>query len=132
MQYRVFNLPQKHSYSSRVSPALSLDEVKIMLEKPSWSVKSLLDTERQVKPDEAITQKKLHHLLRLSALPLPTSPEEEARMIQTLESSLHFVRAIHDVNTTGVKPLQGIRDETEAAEKENEINLESMKAELHK
>ena len=103
-----------------------------MLDKPSWSVKSLLDTDRQVKPGEPITQKQLHHLLRLSALPLPTSDEEEAKMIQTLESSLHFVRAIQDVDTMGVKPLQGIRDETEAAEKENEINLESMKAALDK
>ncbi|KAL9119226.1 MAG: hypothetical protein Q9187_004222 [Circinaria calcarea] len=87
---------------------------------------------RQVKPDEEITQKQLHHLLRLSALPLPTSNMEEAKMIQTLKSSLRFVRAIQDIDTTGVRPLQGIRDETEAAEMENEINMESLKADLDK
>lgn len=48
-------------------------------------------------------------------------------MIKTLESQLHFVRAIQSVDTTGVRPLQSIRDETAEAEKENEITVESLK-----
>ena len=53
-------------------------------------------------------------------------------MIQTLESQLHFVQAVQSVDTTGVEPLRSIRDETEAAEKESEINLESVKDILDK
>lgn len=48
-------------------------------------------------------------------------------MIKTLESQLHFVRAIQSVDTTGVRPLQSIRDETAEAETENEITLESLR-----
>ena len=48
-------------------------------------------------------------------------------MIKTLESQLHFVRAIQKVDTDGVRPLQSIRDETAEAEQENEITLESLK-----
>lgn len=51
-------------------------------------------------------------------------------MINTLESQLHFVRAIQSVDTTGVEPLRSIRDETRQAEKENAVTLESMKEEL--
>jgi len=103
-----------------------------MLSKPSWSVKSLLDSEISSTSDPTITQKQLHHLLRLSALPLPTSAEEESKMIKTLESQLHFVRAIQSVDTTGVQPLQSIRDETEEAAKENEVTLESLQVDLDK
>ena len=53
-------------------------------------------------------------------------------MIETLESQLHFVRAIQTVDTTGVEPLQSIRDETSHAEDENEINLETLEEELGK
>ena len=53
-------------------------------------------------------------------------------MIKTLESQLHFVRAIQSVDTAGVQPLQSIRDETKEAVKENEITLESLQGELDK
>ncbi|MCJ1372830.1 hypothetical protein MMC20_004055 [Loxospora ochrophaea] len=103
-----------------------------MLAKPSWSVQSLLEPEDQRSPEASITPKQLHHLLRLSALPPPRSEEEEAKMISTLQSQLHFVRAIQNVDTTGIEPLQSIRDETEDAERENEITLESLRAEFDK
>ncbi len=48
-------------------------------------------------------------------------------MIQTLESQLYFVRAIQSVDTSGVRPLQSIRDETAEAEKENEITMDSLR-----
>jgi Asp-tRNA(Asn)/Glu-tRNA(Gln) amidotransferase C subunit len=80
----------------------------------------------------AITTKQLHHLLRLSALPLPRSAEEEAGMIRTLEAQLHFVRAIQSVDTTGVEPLASIRDETSASDSENEITADSLKDEFAK
>ncbi len=47
-------------------------------------------------------------------------------MLQTLHSQLHFVRQIQSVDTTGVEPLRSIRDETSAAEKENEIGMEDL------
>jgi Asp-tRNA(Asn)/Glu-tRNA(Gln) amidotransferase C subunit len=103
-----------------------------MLANPSWSVASLQETQSASQPSATVTQKELHHLLRLSALPLPKSPEEEAKMIHTLESQLHFVQAIQSVDTAGVEPLRSVRDETERGQKEHEYNLASMKAELDK
>lgn len=105
-------------------------DIESLLSKPSWSVKSLHDNQQSDKPTETISQGQLHHLLRLSALPLPKSRDEETEMIRTLESQLHFVQAIQSVNTTGVEPLVSIRDETEQARAENEITVESLQDEL--
>ncbi|MCJ1388441.1 hypothetical protein MMC18_001288 [Xylographa bjoerkii] len=123
---------QSHPSCRYSTGPLNPDEITSMLSKPSWSVKSLLDNGAPSKSDPTITQKQLHHLLRLSALPLPKTVEEESKMIQTLESQLHFVRAIKSVDTTGVQPLQSIRDETKEAAKENEITLESLQGDLAK
>jgi Asp-tRNA(Asn)/Glu-tRNA(Gln) amidotransferase C subunit len=79
---------------------------------------------------QEISHRKLHHLLRLSALPPPRSPEEEAEMLQTLHSQLHFVRDIQNVNTEGVEPLQSIRDETEEGIREATIGIEELKEAL--
>ncbi|EON64561.1 hypothetical protein W97_03794 [Coniosporium apollinis CBS 100218] len=97
-----------------------------MLSKPTWSVQSLLPSEEQATDSPRISSRQLHHLLRLSALPAPKSPEEEAKMLKTLSSQLHFVKEIQRVDTAGVAPLRAIRDETAAAEKEIEINMASM------
>lgn len=48
-------------------------------------------------------------------------------MISTLESQLHFVRDIQRVDTTGVEPLQAIREETEKGLEEHTIGLEMLK-----
>ncbi|MCJ1445445.1 MAG: hypothetical protein MMC23_005950 [Stictis urceolatum] len=111
---------------------LTKDQVRELISKPSWSVKSLHREKSDGVSGAKITQGQLHHLLRLSALPLPASSDEEVQMIETLESQLHFVRAIQTVDTTGVEPLQSIRDETSHAEDENEINLETLEEELGK
>ncbi|KAF2497828.1 hypothetical protein BU16DRAFT_326346 [Lophium mytilinum] len=102
------------------------------LARPSWSVQSLLPSDTQTADAPTISVKQLHHLLRLSALPLPASAEEEAKMLDTLSSQLHFVREIQEVDTKGVEPLRAIRDETSAAEKEQEINLDTLKDALAK
>jgi Asp-tRNA(Asn)/Glu-tRNA(Gln) amidotransferase C subunit len=60
-------------------------------------------------------------------LPQPKTPEEERKMLDTLESQLHFVREIQAVNTSGVEPLQALREETEEAVEENTIGMESLK-----
>jgi hypothetical protein len=48
-------------------------------------------------------------------------------MLATLESQLHFVREIQAVNTTGIEPLQSIRDETEEGMQELTIGLDDLK-----
>ena len=83
-------------------------------------------------PSSEITPQKLHHLLRLSALPLPKSPEVEASMLATIHSQLHFVQDIQNVDTEGVEPLQSIRDETEEGIKDITIGLETLREALGK
>jgi hypothetical protein len=48
-------------------------------------------------------------------------------MMDTLAAQLHFVQEMQKVNTIGIEPLRAIRDETLAAEKEQEIGLETLK-----
>ncbi|MCJ1253922.1 hypothetical protein MMC24_001736 [Lignoscripta atroalba] len=117
------------SYSRKESTNVSgSSDIAAILAKPSWSVQSLLDTSDKSVTDSTITKKQLNHLLRLCALPLPETKEEETKMIQTLESQLHFVRAIQRVDTSGIEPLQSIRDETMEAEQEHEITVGSLQA----
>lgn len=121
---------QRHN--SKIGKPLSTSEIEELLSKPTWSVRSLTDHDQHTPPAEVISEKQLHHLLRLSALPLPESPEQQASMIETLQSQLHFVRAIQSVDTTGVEPLSAIKDETNEARSANEFTLESLKDELDK
>ncbi|KAF2766088.1 hypothetical protein EJ03DRAFT_384925 [Teratosphaeria nubilosa] len=103
-------------------------DIDQLLSKPAWSISSLLPLSDPPPTDTpSITPKQLHHLLRLSALPPPASPEEEARMLSTLTWQLHFVREIQKVDTTGVEPLTSLRDETAEGRKEAEIGLEQLK-----
>ncbi|KAM0427303.1 hypothetical protein ACHAPT_007738 [Fusarium lateritium] len=97
-----------------------------ILDKPTWSVRSLLPSSASSAPAETITPTQLHHLLRLSALPLPPTPADEAAMINTLQNQLQFVRAVQRVDTTGVEPLRAIRDETDAARSEVTIGLADL------
>ena len=124
--------PTPWSARSSSTEAKGPDDIAAMLAQPSWSVRSLLEPSNDPLQEVSITQKQLHHLLRLSALPLPESESEEVRMIKDLQSQLHFVKAIQKVNTDGVEPLQSIRDETKRAEQENVITVESLKDEFDK
>jgi len=100
-------------------------QIEKLLATPTWSVKSLLPKPNLAAKPE-ITPEKLHHLLRLSALPLPATKEEESRMLKTLESQIHFVKEIQQVDTSGVEPLQAIRDETDEAVQEQTITLQDL------
>lgn len=53
-------------------------------------------------------------------------------MIADLQSQLKFVQAIQSVDTTGVEPLQSIRDETKEAEIENEITVATLQDQFDK
>ncbi|EKD12780.1 hypothetical protein MBM_09009 [Drepanopeziza brunnea f. sp. 'multigermtubi' MB_m1] len=105
-------------------------DIAALLSKPTWSVRSLIPAAPS--PTTEITPQKLHHLLRLSALPLPKTPQEEACMLADLHSHLHFVHDIQNVDTEGVEPLQNIRDETDEGVRDITIGLEQMKEALAK
>jgi Asp-tRNA(Asn)/Glu-tRNA(Gln) amidotransferase C subunit len=99
-----------------------------MLATPSWSVASLLSPRaKQADAAPPISPSQLRHLLRLSALSAPATAEEEESMMSTLVAQLHFVKEMQKVNTTGIKPLKAIRDETSQAEREQEVTLETLK-----
>lgn len=112
---------------TRVYPSPSIARI-IPHESPSWSVFSLLPSPNDIEAASSeITRDKLHHLLRLSALPSPKTQHEENKMLQTLRSQVHFVKQVQSVDTTGVEPLVCIRDETSEAIEEDTIKLEKMK-----
>lgn len=48
-------------------------------------------------------------------------------MLDSLHSHLHFVTHIRSVDTTGITPLQSLRDETSTGIKHQEIGLEDLK-----
>ena len=102
-----------------------------LLDRPTWSVRSLLRPENAQPEAQKVTPEQLHHLLRLSALPPPQSSEEEARMLDTLSAQLHFVGEIQRVPTHGVAPLPAIRDETRAAQEEQTVTLDTLKGALN-
>jgi len=113
-------------------PIKDMQELEKLLGNTNWSPKDLLPTEEQVQQSTEVNSKQLHHLLRLCALPPPQSVEEETKMLSDLRAQLHFVNEIQKVDTEGIKPLQSIRDETEASIKETEITLKSMKEALER
>ncbi|KAI4245367.1 MAG: hypothetical protein L6R42_010198, partial [Xanthoria sp. 1 TBL-2021] len=104
----------------------------ILPSRPTWSIQVIFekhseDTETQISDNE------LHHLLRLSALPIPKDLAEQQRMKKDLQSQLKFVKAIQELDIPdSVKPLQSIRDETEDGMKEREITVESLADEFAK
>lgn len=102
-----------------------------LLERPSWSVRSMLPDSKSTESRQ-ITKEQLHHLLKLSALPLPTTEQEEQRMLNTLESQIHFVKEVQQVDTNGVEPLVAIRDETAEAIGEQMITLDTLRPYLDK
>ncbi|EXJ82526.1 hypothetical protein A1O3_06339 [Capronia epimyces CBS 606.96] len=138
----------------RLVKSIEIDpKITSLLKTPTWSVSSLLppppsvvqstdiepdrkkyDAESEIKPDlkkqeeseSEVTPSKLHHLLRLSALPPPKSVQEQTDMLRTLQQQLHFVKEIQKVDTTGVKPLVALRDETRDAREERAFTLESL------
>ncbi|OGM41415.1 hypothetical protein ABOM_010256 [Aspergillus bombycis] len=122
------NLTGVRLYSSKPEQV----DVDALLAKPSWSVRSLLPNQTAKQSSPSVTPAQLHHLLRLSALPLPSSKEEETKMLETLESQIHFVKEIQRADVTGVEPLRSIRDESPEALKENTVGLDQLKDALAK
>ncbi|PQE05883.1 duf726 domain protein [Rutstroemia sp. NJR-2017a BVV2] len=119
-----------HVSRGPLPPRVNVEE---LLAKPSWSVRSLLPSEEDADSGE-ITTEELHHLCRLSALPVPTTLEEEKKLLGTLHTQLHFLREIQKVDTEGIEPLRSIRDETQHADSAEMIglNTEEIKQALAK
>ena len=116
-----------------VGPAAKhVKDIEQMLAEPSWSVNALFTSDHSPASESRVSKKQLHHLLRLSALPLPANEAEEANMLKDLESQLQFVRAIQKADTDGVEPLVSLRDETVEAAKENEITVDTLKEDFAK
>ncbi|KYK55739.1 hypothetical protein DCS_07703 [Drechmeria coniospora] len=112
----------KLSTTSSSSPSIAA--VRSMLSSdPAWSTSDLHGDQ----PVEPIPRALLHHLLRLAALPRPSSQTHEDAMIAMLQSQLHFVRAVQRIDTTSVAPLSAIRDETDAAIGENTVGLDDLR-----
>ncbi|KAL8802840.1 MAG: hypothetical protein Q9182_003527 [Xanthomendoza sp. 2 TL-2023] len=102
------------------------------LTQPTWSLQDLLE-KQPTESEPQISEKELHHLLRLSALPLPKDGSDQQRMQKDLQSQLKFVKEIQDIDIPdSVKPLQSIRDETEEGLKGLEVTEESLADELAK
>ncbi|OTB11981.1 hypothetical protein K445DRAFT_26019 [Daldinia sp. EC12] len=122
------------SSASTRQTSSSSESLAALFSKSTWSVRSLLpepsSTSSSADTELEITPQTLHHLLRLSALPPPSSPSEEALMLSTLTSQLHFVRAVRSVDTAGVEPLRAIHDETSIGQREQTIGLEQLKETL--
>ncbi|KAL2759564.1 hypothetical protein ACRALDRAFT_2045335 [Sodiomyces alcalophilus JCM 7366] len=130
------------SYVSSLSnptttPKLHNAAAKDILASPTWSVASLLDPPPQQRQQQApqdagaeISPQKLHHLLRLSALPRPPTPAAESDLLAALHSHLRFVRAVQAVDTAGVEPLRALRDETVRGRREATIGLAELQSAL--
>ncbi|KAF1812524.1 DUF726 domain protein [Eremomyces bilateralis CBS 781.70] len=101
------------------------DVIDKALGEPSWSAQDLLSSGVSTTADE-ITPTQLRKLLRLSALPPPKDQDEESRLLGTLASQLHFVQAIRNVDTIGVRPLRSLRDESDEAGAAAEITKDSL------
>ncbi|RJE21531.1 hypothetical protein PHISCL_06135 [Aspergillus sclerotialis] len=107
-------------------------DIESILAKPTWSIRSLLPDEASKASSPTVTPEQLRHLLRLSALPQPSSKEREQEMLDTLESQIHFVKQVQSVDASNVEPLQCIRDESPEAVKENTIGLDRLKDAMSK
>lgn len=102
-------------------------DIAAILSRPVWSVRSLLpDASSDPSPAREITEEDLHKLHRLSALPLPKSPEKLWSMAETLQTQIHLVKNVQKVDTEGVEPLQSIRDETEEGIAEVTVGLDDL------
>lgn len=125
---RIYKVPiQKQPLSSEAN-----QHDEILPSRPTWSLQDLVNRDPLETPP-TVSPKELHHLLRLSALPLPKDIVEQEKMLKDLQSQLHFVRAIQKIHIPEhVKPLQSIRDETVEGMKEREFTVESLADEFEK
>lgn len=81
-------------------PALTKNGIKNFLNKPTWSVKTLLENSAGFEPasiDEAVVKK----MLRLSGLNTPESSDGMTRIKKALEAQMVFINHLYDKNSIG-------------------------------
>lgn len=125
--------PPTTTASSGPRPGRAQIDVAALLSRPTWSVRSLLPPDDGDNGAPAITPRQLHHLLRLSALPLPSSPAEEASLLAGLRQQLGFVRQLRETALPeGLAPLAAVRDETLAAVGEAAFTVDDVEEVLRR
>ncbi|KAK9381636.1 uncharacterized protein V2V93DRAFT_367457 [Kockiozyma suomiensis] len=88
------------------------EELDSVLSESTWKVQSLLKSSSgKANPD--INSSSLRQLLRRSGLQVPTSEEEEQKLLRDLQRQLIFVDHVQDVDTTGIEPLNRIGEDGE-------------------
>ncbi|EEP81563.1 predicted protein [Uncinocarpus reesii 1704] len=117
---------------SSTSSSSDEQDISSLLATPTWSIKTLLPDITDPSTTQPISRAQLLHLLRLSALPPPSSAQEESSMLKTLSAQIHFVKQIQQVDTTDVTPLRSLRDETDRAYQERTINISTLKSSLER
>ncbi|PLN81009.1 DUF726-domain-containing protein [Aspergillus taichungensis] len=118
--------------SGRLWTAVDAQDFEAILAKPTWSTRALLPDKTSRATSPSVTPEQLRHLLRLSALPQPSSKEQEKKMLEDLEDQIHFVKEIQRVDASNVEPLQSILDESPEAVKEKTIGLQQLKTAMSK
>jgi hypothetical protein len=83
---------------------------------PGWNLDDLLPPNRNspllgTDDETSITPETLRHLLHLSGLPPPRSPDQESNLLSALHDQLHFVKHVQSVPTKDIEPLVRIGDE---------------------
>jgi len=103
-------LPPTDPLDATNADGVDLDE---FIGSPGWNLEDLLPPtkENASQTAESITPQTLHHLLQLSGLPQPESPEEESKLVSALHDQLHFVRHVQSVPTENVEPLIRVGNE---------------------
>ncbi|CRK33323.1 hypothetical protein BN1708_001011, partial [Verticillium longisporum] len=103
-----------------------------ILAKPTWSIASLLATSSSPSTPDEISPQKLNHLLRLSALPAPATPQATSALLAALHAHLRFVRDVQAVDTKEVEPLRALRDETARGRVAATVGLAELRSTLDK
>ena len=68
----------------------------------------------------------MRKLLKLSALPLPSEPAAQEALLDAVRAQVGFVDAIRKVDTTGVRPLVRIADESKEGVEEDVLTLAKL------
>ncbi|KAM0323050.1 hypothetical protein ACHAQA_009149 [Verticillium albo-atrum] len=130
---RQLQQPLSRRTLSSNAPAPRQQSPASLLATPTWSIASLLATSASSpSTPEEISPQKLNHLLRLSALPAPPTPEAASALLAALHSHLRFVRDVQAVDTRGVEPLRALRDETTRGRAAATIGLAELQPALDK
>ncbi|KAK4197568.1 hypothetical protein QBC40DRAFT_101810 [Triangularia verruculosa] len=132
--------PLKAPFSTTVHPPSTTPlDPQALLSKPTWSIHSLLPpttttatttTTTTTISTPSISSHQLSHLLKLSALPPPTSSESTSKILSDLHSQLHFLAHLQSVDTSDVEPLSSIRDETPEGLAEAAVTVDTVKEAL--